>query len=186
MGKHSIAEMEGGVATERNQILEMLSQGKITVEDAERLLALVGMPRGAEETVGWRGRGGGRHLGGRGEMIGNRIREGTRDRVREDSDTSGRYLRILVEPVPGSSGSEWAQERVNVRVPLAILRAGMRLGAIIPTSVADKISEALAEKGIDLDLHNLKTVDTGHLIDILQDMEIDVQDVRHKMRIYIE
>ena len=174
------------MTTEQNRILEMLSQGKINVEEAKRLLALVSRPRDVEESGGWRGRGGGRHPGRLGEMLQDKIREGIRERVRDGKESSAKYLRVVVEPVPGSSGSEWAQERANVRVPIAILRAGLRLGSIIPTSVADRLTERLLEKGIDLDLSRLTEGDISQLIDSLSDMEIDVQDVRHKVRVYVE
>jgi hypothetical protein len=49
-----------------------------------------------------------------------------------------RYLRVLVEN-PKS-------EQVNVRIPLAFLRSGMKLLAVLPP----RVNERLAEKGIDL------------------------------------
>jgi hypothetical protein len=49
-----------------------------------------------------------------------------------------RYLRVLVEN-PKS-------EQVNVRIPLAFLRSGMMLLAVLPP----RVNERLAEKGIDL------------------------------------
>jgi len=49
-----------------------------------------------------------------------------------------RYLRVLVEN-PKS-------EQVNVRIPLAFLRSGMKLLAVLPP----RVNEKLAEKGIDL------------------------------------
>jgi hypothetical protein len=49
-----------------------------------------------------------------------------------------RYLRVLVEN-PKS-------EQVNVRIPLAFLRSGWKLLAVLPP----RVNEKLAEKGIDL------------------------------------
>jgi hypothetical protein len=49
-----------------------------------------------------------------------------------------RYLRVLVES-PKS-------EQVNVRIPLAFVRSGMKLLAVLPP----RVNERLAEKGVDL------------------------------------
>ena len=49
-----------------------------------------------------------------------------------------RFLRVVVDSPD--------RDQVNVRVPLAILRTGIKLLAVLPP----KVSERLAEKGIDL------------------------------------
>ena len=49
-----------------------------------------------------------------------------------------RYLRVLIEN-PKS-------EQVNVRIPLVFLRSGMKLLAVLPP----RVNEKLVEKGIDL------------------------------------
>jgi hypothetical protein len=49
-----------------------------------------------------------------------------------------RYLRVLVE--------NQNSEQVNVRIPLAFLRSGWKLLAVLPP----RLNERLAEKGIDL------------------------------------
>jgi len=49
-----------------------------------------------------------------------------------------RYLRVLVE--------DHNSEQVNVRIPLAFLRSGWKLLAVLPP----RVNERLAEKGIDL------------------------------------
>ena len=49
-----------------------------------------------------------------------------------------RYLRVLVE--------NQNSEQVNVRIPLAFLRSGWKLLAVLPP----RVNERLAEKGIDL------------------------------------
>jgi len=49
-----------------------------------------------------------------------------------------RYLRVLVE--------DSKSEQVNVRIPLAFLRSGLKLLAVLPP----RVNERLVEKGIDL------------------------------------
>ena len=79
------------MSEEKKRILEMLSQNKITVDEAERLLAAMDTSSnsGSEPSPG---------------------------------KANPKYLRVQVEPVgPKSDG-----ERVNVRVPMNLIRAGLK------------------------------------------------------------
>lgn len=142
----------------RRQVLDMLAQGKVSVEEAERLLALVDAPSGST-------------TGGTGSS--------DKDRPRPQ------YLRVVVEPDTDASG-EAERERVNIRVPMALLRAGVRLAALLPTDATAKVNEKLREKGIEIDLANLKAADLEGLVDAMADLEVDVQDGQHKVRVFIE
>jgi hypothetical protein len=84
-----------------------------------------------------------------------------------------RYLRIVVD----SRG----RDPVNIRVPLAFMRTGVRLMAVLPAQVNEK----LAERGIDLSA--LAGMKGQELIDALQDLDLDVEarDGK-KVRIYCE
>ena len=142
----------------QRRILEMLAEGKISVDEAERLLSVIEQPAGSEAGA-------------------------------SDTAHTGRprpkYLRVQVEPgAEGGSGA--GTERVNVRIPLSIIRAGMKLRALMPSNAAAKLNEALESKGIDLDIRNLKEEDIEQLIDALSDLEVDVQDGREKVRVYVE
>ena len=141
----------------QRKILEMLADNKITVDEASRLLAAIDQPQKAE----------------------TRTAEGTHARTEKP-----KYLRVQVEPnsEEGSTGAE----RVNVRVPLGLIRAGMKLTALIPSDAAGKVSEALSHKGIDLDLRNLKTDDLEQLLEALCDLEVDVHNGKEKVHVYVE
>ena len=142
------------MASNRIQILDMLSQGKITVEEAERLLSLVDQP-----AVGEPGKG-------------------------EPSDarrSPPKYLRVIVE-----DGEESGGERVNIRVPMALIRAGVKLAALLPSGVTAKVNEKLQETGIGIDLSNLKPEHLEQLVDALADLEVDVQDGQQKVRVFVE
>lgn len=146
------------MAENRKRILEMLAENKITVDEAERLLALTG------------------------------DEEGTADQSPEtppDRKKPGKYLRVVIQPGPGSESGHNA-ERVNVRIPMNLIRAGMKLTALIPPQAADKVNETLKEKGIDFDLRNLKTDDLEELVDALSDLEVDVDSGREKVHVYVE
>ena len=56
----------------------------------------------------------------------------------------------------------------------------------MPSYAATKVNEALQSKGIDLDLRNVKDENTKQLISTLSDLEVDVQDGKQKVRIYVE
>ena len=72
-----------------------------------------------------------------------------------------RYLRILVER-PG-------EDNVNVRVPLAFTRTGARLLAVMPR----RVTERLAEQGIDLEaLSALKGEELGQA---LEELHVDIE-----------
>ena len=104
--------------------------------------------------------------------------------TREPSEYGPKYLRVVVTPRGDESGSE--VERVNIRVPMALIRAGIKLTALLPSNVSGQVSRALAEKGIDLDLRTLKAEDLEPLVDALNDLEVDVESGKEKVRIYAE
>ena len=83
------------------------------------------------------------------------------------------YLRVLVENPKC--------EQVNVRVPLAFLRSGMKLLAVLPP----RVNEKLAEKGIDLSaISDLKGED---LEQALRDLLVNVDGPDgNKVRVFCE
>jgi len=142
----------------KKRILEMLADKKITVEEAERLLALI-----ASE-----------------DAAGNAGPEGVPGRK-----GAPKYLRVEVRPGADAESSPEA-ERVNVRVPLNLIRAGMKLTALIPSQAAEKVRDALKEKGVDFDLRNLKMDDIEELVEALSDLEVDVESGKEKVHVYVE
>jgi len=109
------------MSAETKQVLEMLKEGKITMEDAEKLLEKLsgsstnssGSPSSAAASTGQQG--GEQAAGGR----------------------KPQYIRIQVER-PG-------RDSVNMRVPLALARVSNWMALIPP-----RVNERLAEQGIDL------------------------------------
>jgi hypothetical protein len=142
----------------QKRVLEMLAEKKISVDEAYRLLTLVG-----PEEEG--GAGGPRA----GEAAGKR---------------RPKYLRVSVQPT--DEGGEAGAERVNIRVPVALIRAGMNLASLIPSIAVSRANEALKEKGLDLDLSRIKAEDLDQLVDALNDLEVDVKDKKERVRIHTE
>jgi hypothetical protein len=84
-----------------------------------------------------------------------------------------RYLRVLVES-PKS-------EQVNVRIPLAFLRSGWKLLAVLPP----RVNEKLAEKGIDLSA--LAALKGEELEQALRDLLVNVDGPEgNKVQVFCE
>ena len=66
-------------------------------------------------------------------------------------------------------------DNVDVRVPLGLIRAGMRLTSLIPQQAMEHINSTMHEKGMKFDLNNLKPDDIEELIKNLADMEVNVK-----------
>jgi len=95
------------------------------------------------------------------------------------------YLRVTIKPGDGEHGSSDV-ERVNVRVPLALIRAGVKFTSLIPNEAADKVDCALREKGISYNIKNLKDEDIEQLIAALSDLEVDIEDGKARINVYTE
>jgi hypothetical protein len=94
-----------------------------------------------------------------------------------------KYLRVTVTPPEGAE----RQEKVNVRVPMSLIRAGIKLTALIPQHAQDKIDEALRDKGVNFDIKSIKKEDLEELIEALADMEVDVDGKQgEKVRVFAE
>lgn len=65
-------------------------------------------------------------------------------------------------------------DTVDVRVPLGLVRAGMRLTSLIPKQAMEHISSTMHEKGMSFDFNNIKPEDIDELIRNLSEMEVNV------------
>ncbi len=135
---------------ERKRILEMLAEGKINTEEAERLLSALSKETETSSDI-------------------------------TEKVLGQKYLRVVVEPAPGSENPE----RVNIRVPLKLIRAGLKLAAFIPKDAQVKVNEALHEKGIDADFSKIKPEDLEELIEQLNNLTVDVEG-KEKIRVFCE
>lgn len=148
----------------RRQILEMLAAGRITADEAERLLAA--LEPGSEMVSGeYSGKAGG-------AMV----------------KTRAKYLRVLVEADEASTGLK-GTTTVNVRVPMQLLRAGVRLAALIPQQAHDQLDQALSKHGVPITLSQIKPENLEELIDHLEDLTVDVEGTegnKTKVRVFCE
>ena len=93
-----------------------------------------------------------------------------------------KYLRVLVEGhEEGHSG------KVNVRVPFNLIRAGVRLAALIPAAAHGPVNKALAEQGIEFDVSKLKPEELEGLVQHLSELSVDVEGAHgEKVRVFCE
>ena len=148
----------------KKKILEMLADDKISADEAYRLLSAIDA-----------GEAGNRDSG----------REGS---PKSETSTSGRskYLRVTVLPGNKHADPEHA-DRVNVRVPMSLIRAGIKLTALIPPEALDKANNALKEKGINFDVRSIKNEDIEGLIEALGDMQVDVETAKgESVKVFVE
>jgi Asp-tRNA(Asn)/Glu-tRNA(Gln) amidotransferase B subunit len=66
-------------------------------------------------------------------------------------------------------------DNVDVRVPLGLIRAGMRLTSLIPPQAVERINSAMREKGMAFDFNNIKPDDIEELIKNIAEMEVNVK-----------
>lgn len=93
-----------------------------------------------------------------------------------------KYLRVVVE-----GDADGHTDKVNVRVPFQLLRAGVRLAALIPATAHGPVNKALRERGIDIDVSKLKPEDFENLIQHLRDLTVDIEGARgEKVRVFCE
>lgn len=141
----------------RRRILQMLSECKITADEAERLIAaLEREPASA----------------------------GAASEASAAPRRPAKYLRVMVDTdnlleIDGA-------KKVNIRVPMQLLRAGVRLSALIPPKARDEVNARLREQGVPFDLGQLKPENLESLIEQLNDLSIDVDDDRTKVRVFCE
>lgn len=135
----------------RRQILEMLSEGKITADEAERLIAALDKNAASESATAGRA----------------------------TPTTRYKYLRVLVDSDSGGNPHQ-GPVKVNIRVPMNLLRAGVRLAGLIPPQAREHVNQALRQKGIPFDINQIKPDNLEDLVDQLNELTIDV-DANNKV-----
>ena len=100
-----------------------------------------------------------------------------------------KYLRVLVDSPRGFKDEHGNRGegpgKVNVRVPVALIRAGMKFTALLPKEASEQIDAELKKKGISFNIHNIKDEDIEELIQALSELEVDV-DGGDKVRVFAE
>lgn len=155
---------------ETRRILDLMAQGRITADDAERLLQA--MPA-ASPTMSTGASGAASADAAASDAVGA---AGGRPKPR--------FLRIAVH----RPANQWRPERdVTIRVPIALVKGGMKLGAIIPGLASKQMEARLRERGLDLDL---SAIDASAIETLLEQngeaMNIDIDSGKAQVRVSCE
>lgn len=156
----------------RRQVLQMLAEHKITAEEAERLLNAL-------------------ESNGRPDSNGSNRPGAVSAGDAEQTKPRPKYLRVLVESEEGVNGKA-GPTSVNIRVPMRLLRAGVRLASLIPAQAHEHLDQALSKQGIPLTLSQIKPENLEELVDSLDDLTVDVagkessSNVNVKVRVFSE
>ncbi|MEU8257949.1 hypothetical protein AB0C06_27215 [Micromonospora inaquosa] len=92
-----------------------------------------------------------------------------------------KYLRVMVDATDNGEPS-----RVNVRVPLQLLRAGVRLAALVPPQALVKANASLSDSGVPIDLTQLKPEQLEALVEHLDDVTVEVDSPDATVRVFCE
>jgi len=143
------------MSDETRRVLELLAQGKVSVNEADQLLRALNEQSKRVDTA-----------------------------PNEASNVAPkpRFMRIHVHK-PGKEGRE--DKDVNIRVPMAVIRGGMRLGTMIPGLHAS-MNARLRERGIDVDLSKLDPAFLESMLSEMGEINIDVEQSGEQVRITYE
>jgi hypothetical protein len=148
------------MSEERSRILRMLAEGKITAEEAEGLLDAL-ESRGAPQPPP--------------------LDAAPEPAIKGDPApliaALPKYLFVKVTSADG--------DKVDVKVPIALVRSGLKLTSLIPPDAMDQINDSMSEHNMSIDFSNLKPEDIDDLIEALRETEITVDSANgDKVRVY--
>ena len=97
------------------------------------------------------------------------------------SAASRRFLRVHIDATDDHA-------TIDVRIPLQVLRAGVRLTSLLPSQARSRIDQALSAQGISLDLNQLKPDNIEAFIDALGESTVDIDAAQDgaKVRVFCE
>lgn len=130
---------------DRSRILELLATGKITAEEAGRLLDALEV--NAKPTP---------KSGSLGDLAEQALA----------TSNAPKFLYVKVVSIKG--------DNVNVKIPLSLVRAGLKLTSFIPQPAMEQINKNMADKGMSFDFLNFRAEDLEELVAALREMEVNV------------
>jgi hypothetical protein len=134
------------MSEDRSRILSLLAAGKITADEAERLLDALDARSSAAAAAP-----AGAAFAGDPEPL---------------LAALPKHLYVKVIAVSG--------DNVDVKIPIALVRSGLKLTSLIPPQAMDQISDTMSQHGMSVDFNNLKPEDIDELIGALREMEVNV------------
>lgn len=139
---------------DRSRILGMVAEGKISADEAGRLLDAIGSRTAAPEVP--------TGIHGDPAPLLNALPKFL-------------YVKVLSE----------AGDNVNVKIPIALIRSGLKLTSLIPPQAMDQLSKSMSEHGMSIDFSNLKPEDIDDIVEALREMEVNVDSANgDQVRVY--
>jgi hypothetical protein len=143
------------MSDDTRRVLDLLAQGKVTVDEADQLLRAMAAPPPDAAAA-------------------------TPD---DPEPPKRRWVRIAVH----KQAKEGHKDKdVNIRVPISIVRSGMRLGALIPGLAGDQVAAKMRERGLDVDFTKLDAAGIEAILKELGDSNIEIDSGRASVRITCE
>ena len=102
-----------------------------------------------------------------------------------NSGSPAKYLRVMVDE---GEDDTHKPTKVNVRLPLQLLRAGIKLQSLLPPEARSEVNLALRESGFSFDLSQIKAENVDELIAAFSDLTVDVdaEGGRSKVKVFCE
>lgn len=142
---------------DRMKILEMLSQGKIKAEEAEKLIGA--LEKSVEPVVSF-------------QTIETDIPE---------NPNGERYIYVIVQPKEGKES-----ERVSIKIPMAILKAGINIAALMPKDTQETIDNTLKDKGVEFNLSDINPENIEAFLKAIEDLSIDVENEKSYIKVFVK
>ena len=140
------------MSNERKQILQMLAEGKITADEAEKLLDALGEEPASgaapDEPAG---------------------------------ELSGKPKFLYIQVTDANNG-EGGGDNVNIKIPIFLLKAGLKLGGIVPGKALAKLTTHLGDLGLDIDKLDAGKVD--QFIKALMEGQINIVSDKDVVNIF--
>lgn len=142
------------MTAEQRKVLDMLAVGKIKPEEAEQLLNHLDLPESEN-------------------AVEDEAAEATETSNGDKRPTALRYLRVVVDK-PN-------RDNVNIRLPLKLVRTGLKLSALMPSKAGTRLSDK------NLDLSYLGKLKGDALNAALAELDIDIEtDKGEKVHVFCE
>lgn len=136
------------------RVLDMVAAGKVSAEEAQRLLAALGEDNGA--------------------------------RPEKSKTTASRVLPKFLRIRISSTGIDGDPEGVNLRVPIDMIRSGLKLGTMLPETAKNAIGEKLKAKGLEGDIFDGKERQVDEILQHLNELEFEGGDTEGSLKVTFE
>jgi len=91
------------------------------------------------------------------------------------------YVRVVVED-EGRKGPM----KVNLRVPMQLLRAGVKLAGLIPPEARERVNCHLRHEGVPFDLSQVTADNLEEIVNQLDELTLDINERNTTVRLFCE